>query len=90
MKDGIGQIVGRRISGVLVKDSQKEPRQQIFLLFEDGTLYELYGHIHGTGGVIQGCSVQSRADPLVGHEHCARPPSRSEGDVLAHSVVGRL
>jgi hypothetical protein len=43
MKDGIAQIVGRRIAGVVVAQSPRGPRQQVFLVFEDGTRFEFWG-----------------------------------------------
>ena len=50
MKHAITQIVGKRITGLVVKKSDDEPPVQVFLLFEDG-YYELYGRIHGTGRI---------------------------------------
>jgi len=44
MKSGIKQIIGKIISGVIVKESGGSPRQQVFLIFNDGTYFELYGN----------------------------------------------
>jgi hypothetical protein len=51
VKDDSGQILGRTITGVIMKESgERYPNAQLFLLFSDGTYYELYGeHIHGSG-----------------------------------------
>jgi hypothetical protein len=54
MKSQIREILGKKISGVVVKEGEDEPKTQIFLLFSDGTHYEFYGIIHGTGGVDRG------------------------------------
>ena len=55
MKDEVRQVLGRTISGVIVKDRDKHPKSQVFLLFTDGTYYEFYGdYISGTGGVNRG------------------------------------
>ena len=55
MRDEIRQIIGKTISGVIVKKSDRYPTSQVFLLFSDDTYYELYGdHIKGSGGVDRG------------------------------------
>lgn len=54
MKDGIRQILGKTVSGVIVKESDSEPRSQCFLLFSDGSYYEMYGHIAFTNGLGSG------------------------------------
>ena len=43
MKDGLAKIVGRRIAGVVVAQSPRGPRQQVFLVFDDGTRFEFWG-----------------------------------------------
>jgi hypothetical protein len=43
MKDGLRHIVGKRIAAVVVADSRRPPRQQVFLVFEDGTRFEFWG-----------------------------------------------
>ena len=45
MKDGLKYIVGKEIAAVVVVESKKprQPRHQVFLLFKDGTRFELYG-----------------------------------------------
>lgn len=56
MKNAVQEIVGRRISGVIVKAGSRSPLSQVFLLFDDGMYYEFYADdcIHGTGGVDRG------------------------------------
>ena len=50
-------IVGKTIKGVVVKESDwKNPRSQIFLLFDDNTYYEFYSAstIRGIHGIDKG------------------------------------
>jgi hypothetical protein len=43
MKDGLAKIVGRRIAGVVVAQSPRGPKQQVFLVFDDGMRFEFWG-----------------------------------------------
>ena len=44
MKDGLKDIVGKTVSGVVVAaNSHNHPHQQVFLVFPDGTYFEFYG-----------------------------------------------
>lgn len=60
VKPEVKQIVGKRISGLVMKAAKNQihpPRNQLFLLFDDGTYYEFYTHdckICTTGGVDRG------------------------------------
>ena len=36
-------VVGKRILEVVVAQHHDSPRNQVFLIFDDGTYYELYG-----------------------------------------------
>jgi hypothetical protein len=58
MKDAIREILGKTISGVVVKrHPDGYPSSQVFLLFDDDTHYELYTSkekIKGIGGVDPG------------------------------------
>lgn len=56
MKSGVRDIVGRRITGIIVKEASKTPRTQLFLVFDDGTYFEFYSteDIQACGGVDQG------------------------------------
>lgn len=44
MKSHIRKIIGKTIEKVIVaEDPQRNPREQVYLLFTDGTHFELYG-----------------------------------------------
>ena len=43
MKDGLKYIIGKRIAGVVVAASNRDPRNQVFLVFDDGTRFEFWG-----------------------------------------------
>jgi hypothetical protein len=43
MKDGLKHIIGREIAAVVVAQSERDPRQQVFLIFSDGTRFEFWG-----------------------------------------------
>lgn len=43
MKDGLKYLIGKRIAGVVVATSKHSPRQQVFLVFSDGSRFEFYG-----------------------------------------------
>lgn len=60
MRPGIEQIVGRRISGVVVKGDANVTPKMVFLLFDDGTAYEFYGSIGTTSGIRQGGAAFAR------------------------------
>jgi hypothetical protein len=49
-------LLGKRISGVVVKRADRPPYSQLFLIFEDDTYYEFYcdSQICGAGGVDKG------------------------------------
>jgi len=42
--------VGKTISGVLVKESDRLPRLQLFLIFEDDTYFEIYSQTGDMSG----------------------------------------
>jgi hypothetical protein len=58
VKSSIQQIVGKTISGVIAAERASPwPKSQLFLVFDDGTYYEIYsgeGRIAGTSGCIRG------------------------------------
>jgi len=62
MKDGAAQIVGKTITGVIVKrakEAHEKPQGQLFLLFDDNTSYEFYSYdspIINTAGCDQNTS----------------------------------
>jgi hypothetical protein len=43
MKNGLKEIVGKQIASVVVASSDGGPKRQVFLVFTDGTRFELYG-----------------------------------------------
>lgn len=48
MKTGVRDIVGKQITGVIIKhakDSHHHPSSMLMLVFEDGTYYEFYTHV---------------------------------------------
>lgn len=54
MKSGIVQIIGKTVEAVLTQEREEStpPRHQVFLIFTDGSYYELYGEdINCCGGV---------------------------------------
>lgn len=55
MRNAIKCVVGKTISGVVFREGAKSPEAQVFLVFDDGTYYEIYGQsINGTAGVDKG------------------------------------
>ncbi|MDX1610591.1 MAG: hypothetical protein R3225_10760 [Halofilum sp. (in: g-proteobacteria)] len=53
------KIVGRTIETVIYKQNPQHPRQQVFLLFTDGTYFEIFG---GEEGPIRGADRVERGD----------------------------
>ena len=43
MKRGLKTVVGKQIVTVVVATSEREPRQQVYLVFSDGTSFEFFG-----------------------------------------------
>ena len=66
LKDGLSQLLGKRICGAVVKEGDRLPRMQVFLIFDDDTYYEVYtdSMIYGTGGVVPRNRPNPRA-PLL-------------------------
>ncbi len=55
MKDGFKQIIGKKIAKVLVAVNPRDPRNQMFLVFTDGTSFEIYGNeFNCAGGLDSG------------------------------------
>ena len=56
LKDVLPRLLGKRICGAVVKEGDRMPRMQMFLIFDDDTYYELYtdATICGNGGVDEG------------------------------------
>lgn len=64
MKDGAAEIVGKTITGVIikqVKETGSTPQSQLYLLFDDNSYYEFYsssGSIRNTGGCFSNSSFR--------------------------------
>jgi len=43
MKNGLQHLIGKQIAAVVVAASDRSPRNQVFLIFPDGTRFELWG-----------------------------------------------
>jgi hypothetical protein len=43
MKDGVADIIGKTIINVVVAANSTAPKQQVFIVFSDGTYFEFYG-----------------------------------------------
>jgi hypothetical protein len=57
LKPELAEIVGKRITGVVVKENSRvSPPRQVFLIFEDGTNFEFYAdcEVTWTAGVRPG------------------------------------
>ena len=55
LREGISEIVGKRIKGLVAKKQGESPRTQVFLLFDDNTYIELYGTVTGEIQWHRGC-----------------------------------
>jgi hypothetical protein len=61
-EDEIRKLVGKRIDGIVVAKHDRTPKNQVFLIFNDGTYYELYGdEINGCKSIDQGGSKEVRS-----------------------------
>jgi hypothetical protein len=56
MKEGVKEIVGKRVIGIVVAENKlRDPKNQLFLLFGDNSYFELYGaQFRGAGGLDDG------------------------------------
>ena len=53
MKDGLKEIIGRQIAAVVVASSDKRsPRNQVFLVFSDGSNFEFWGDTFSCCGSV--------------------------------------
>jgi hypothetical protein len=56
-KAAVADIIGKTIKHVVVKEGERQPRSQVFLVFTDGSYYEFYSataEIVGAGGLDVG------------------------------------
>ena len=49
MKDGILEIVGKKIKGVVVYGKEYKDDHQVFLIFDDNSFYEMYSECNISG-----------------------------------------
>jgi len=58
MKDGVRDIIGKTIVGVVAAENTRSPTTQLFLAFSDGTYFEIWGDTFtGAGGLDQGSTL---------------------------------
>jgi len=43
MKNGLKHVVGKHIVTVVIATSERAPKQRVFLVFSDGTRFEIWG-----------------------------------------------
>ena len=43
MKLGLAQIIGKEVTGAIVATNTRSPERQLFLMFSDGTYFEVWG-----------------------------------------------
>ena len=78
MKNGLKDIIGKHITAVVVAQSDRAPKQQVFLVFADGTRFELYGESFSC------CSGLDRAEGIEAYvESGTGKIERVYGDVRA-------
>ena len=91
MKPGLRDLIGKRIAAVVVAENKgRDPREQVFLVFPDGTSFEFHGREFTCNagldpadrieGYVEGAGgrivrVYGDAGSLA-----ATPPMRSNGD----------
>jgi hypothetical protein len=54
IKSAIRDVIGRTSAGVFITKNRGEPQNQLFIVFSDGTHYEIWGHVSTAGGVDRG------------------------------------
>jgi hypothetical protein len=94
VKDAAAEIVGRRISGVVVRRARrgKGPMGQLFLVFEDGFYFEFYApesQNMAAGGLDKGGLVRAlryTPDSHVVEWAAVRDPDSGEVSVDSYSV----
>jgi len=50
MKDGLKFLPGKEIAAVVVAQADRDPRNQVFLVFQDGSSFEFRGPAFSCGG----------------------------------------
>jgi hypothetical protein len=78
LKTGLKHIIGKEITAVVVASSDRAPKHQVFLVFADGTRFELHGESFSC------CSGLDRAEGIEAYvESGAGRIERVYGDVRA-------
>ena len=55
MKTGIGDILEKTLTNVIVAENERDPKQRVFFVFSDDTYFEFYGKSFDcNSGVYQG------------------------------------
>ena len=54
VKEGIAECIGKRIQSIVVREKGSAPPVSVFLVFDDGTHYELYGLVDSASYVREG------------------------------------
>jgi hypothetical protein len=71
-------VIGKRIYGLVVAQNPESPKCQTFLIFDDGTHYELYG------SDFQGCKGIDRGGFDEVREHLR---ARAGTEILLESIA---
>ncbi len=67
MRTFIDQIVGKQIANVVVTESSRRPREQVYLVFTDGTHFELFGEDISCASHIEVGDVDDVVELMKGH-----------------------
>jgi hypothetical protein len=82
MKEGLKHIIGKEISAVVVAGGEGVPKQQVFLVFADGTRFEFHGESFSC------CGGPDRAEGIEGYvESGGGRVMRVYGDVRVTAVA---
>lgn len=69
MKSGLKDIVGKTVKNVVVaKKDRGNPRNQVFLVFDDNTYFEFWGELFSCAGGVDAGSIQ---DAISYAERCS-------------------
>lgn len=71
-RQGLADLIGRTITAVTVKESEREPRVQLYLTLDDGTYYEIW-----TAAPWMGFASMARE----GGQEAVRSQGREDADV---------
>ena len=69
----LNEIIGKRISHVVVKERSRQPMGQVIIVFEDGDCYEFYSQhadlsgsgMSGTGGLAEAQRYMAQEATLI-------------------------